>query len=176
MIFPRLSALRPAPRTGMALAVCAGLLAAPAAAQPANAPASPDAINAQGRSRTLPVITASENLLGKFGGRDGLVRIMDDFMVNLLADPRTRPFFESSDQARIKRQLVDQFCVIMAGPCTYDGRSMAEVHAGMGVNTASFYALVEALQKAMNKHDVPFAAQNRLVAALAPMHRDVITK
>lgn len=153
-------------------------LALLAAAQPAaaQAAASPDAINAQGRSRTLPVITDSGALLQTFGGREGLVRIMDDFMVNLLADPRTRPFFESSDQDRIKRQLVDQFCVIMAGPCTYDGRSMAEAHAGMGVKTDGFYALVEALQKAMNKHNVPFAAQNRLVAALAPMHRDVITK
>jgi hemoglobin len=161
-------ALRPA----AALALAAAMMAVPATAQPA----SPDAINAQGRSRTLPVITRNEDLLAKFGGRDGLVRIMDDFMINLLADPRTRPFFENSDQARIKRQLVDQFCVIMAGPCSYDGRSMAEAHAGMGVATANFYALVEALQKAMNKHDVPFAAQNRLVAALAPMHRDVITK
>ncbi len=129
-------ALRPA----AALALAAAMMAVPATAQPA----SPDAINAQGRSRTLPVITRNEDLLAKFGGRDGLVRIMDDFMINLLADPRTRPFFEA--------------------------------HAGMGVATANFYALVEALQKAMNKHDVPFAAQNRLVAALAPMHRDVITK
>ena len=28
-----------------------------------------------------------------FGEKAGLVRIMDDFMLNLLADPRTRPFF-----------------------------------------------------------------------------------
>lgn len=134
------------------------------------------AINAQGRSKTLPVITDDGKLLDQFGGRPGLVKIMDDFMDNLIADPRTRPFFESSDKERIKRQLVDQFCVIMAGPCAYDGRSMQEAHAGMGVNTGQFYALVEALQKSMNKHGVPFRAQNRLVAALAPMHRDVITK
>lgn len=64
----------------------------------------------------------------------------------------------------------------MAGPGTYDGRSMQAAHAGAGVNTAHFHALAEALQTAMNKHKVPFAAQNRLLAALAPMHRDVITE
>lgn len=141
-------------------------------------PPSPRAIRRPSTGRggpALPVITDGTRLPDRFGGRPGLVAIMDDFLVNLLVDSRPRPFFESSDQERIKRQLVDQFCVIMAGPCTDDGRSMQAAHAGMGVNTAHFCALVEALQKAMNKHKVPFAAQNRLLAALAPMHRDVIT-
>jgi len=97
-------------------------------------------------------------------------------MINLLADARTRPFFENADQTRIKAMLVDQFCEILNGGCTYGGRDMVTAHRGMGVTERDFYALVEALQKAMSKHNVPFGSQNRLLAALAPQHRDIITK
>ena len=73
-------------------------------------------------------------------------------------------------------QLVEQFCVVMNGPCTYSGRTMAESHKGMKVSEGAFYALVEELQISLNKAKVPFFAQNRLIAALAPMHRDIIDK
>ena len=125
---------------------------------------------------TVPVITDGNNLFEAFGGREGLAAIMDDVMPRWLQNPRTRPFFENSDQERIKLQLVEQFCVIMNGPCEYSGRTMAEAHRGMNVNEGSFYALVEELQLSLNAKKVPFAAQNRLIAALAPMHRDIIDK
>jgi hemoglobin len=125
---------------------------------------------------TLPVITDDTALFETFGGREGLTKIMDDVMPRWLQNPRTRPFFENSDQERIKLQLVEQFCVIMKGPCEYSGRTMAEAHRGMNVDEGAFYALVEELQRTLNAMDVPFAAQNRLIAALAPMHRDIIDK
>lgn len=128
------------------------------------------------RSPTVPVITDDEHLIEAFGGREGLVKIMDDVMPRWVKNPRTRPFFEPSDQEHIKAMLVDQFCVIMKGPCTYSGRTMAEAHRGMNVNEGAFFALVEELQKSMNAMHVPFAAQNRLIAALAPMHRDIIDR
>lgn len=123
---------------------------------------------------TLPVITQNEHLYEAFGGKEGLTALMDDAMTRWLANPRTRPFFEHADQARIKDLLVKQFCVVMHGPCTYDGRTMAEAHRGLNISEGSFYALVEELQVAMNQRHIPFNAQNRLVAALAPMHRDII--
>jgi hemoglobin len=135
--------------------------------------------SAQSAAPSAPVaphITSDTKLLEDFGGKAGLVAIMDDFMINLLADSRTRPFFENADQTRIKAMLVDQFCEILNGGCTYGGRDMVTVHRGMGVTERDFYTLVEALQKAMSKHNVPFGSQNRLLAALAPQHRDIVTK
>lgn len=123
---------------------------------------------------TLPVITQNEHLYETFGGKEGLTALIDDAMNRWLANPRTRGFFEHADQARIKELLVKQFCVVMHGPCTYDGRTMAEAHRGLNISEGSFYALVEELQVAMNKRHIPFNAQNRLIAALAPMHRDII--
>lgn len=112
----------------------------------------------------------------EFGGKAGLVALMDDFMANLMADPRTHPYFSPVNRKHVKKELVDQFCVILDGPCTYTGRSMKAVHRGMGVDRADFNALVEDLQKAMNKHDIPFRAQNKLLAKLAAMHGVIITQ
>ena len=111
-----------------------------------------------------------------FGELPGLTALMDDFMVLLLADPRMRPFFENADQAAIKKHLVEQFCVILGGPCTYTGRNMKASHAGLEINRNNFNALVEDLQVAMNKHGIPFRSQNKLLAKLAPMHHEIETQ
>jgi hemoglobin len=46
----------------------------------------------------------------------------------------------------------------------------------MGVTRRDLNALVENLQQAMREEDVPFAAQNRFLAKLAPMSKDVVER
>ncbi|MFM5883803.1 MAG: group I truncated hemoglobin [Novosphingobium sp.] len=154
-----------------AIAIPGGALAQTPTAEPAMAESA-----AKPGAETLPVITDNTKLYEKFGGREGLVAIMDDAMNRWMSNSRTRPFFENADRETIKMHLVEQFCVIMDGPCTYTGRTMAESHRGQNIPEGAFYALAEELQKALNAKHVPFAAQNRLIAALAPMHRDIVNK
>ncbi len=139
-------------RTTLAL-LAAALLSAGAPAQPA---------------------AADDSLYQAFGGQPGLVRLMDDFMARLLADARMRPFFQDADAAALKKQLVLQFCEVSGGPCRRDGPTMKEAHDGMDITRGDFNALVEVLQDAMDAQGVPFRAQNRLLARLAPMHRDIV--
>lgn len=109
-----------------------------------------------------------------FGGVEGIRSLMDDFMVILLADPRTAGFFAESDNARVKEKLTEQVCAILGGGCVYTGMDMVEAHAGHLIRTADFNALVENLQIAMDGRGIPTRAQNRLLARLAPMHREVV--
>jgi hemoglobin len=119
---------------------------------------------------------ADDAVYRDFGEKAGLTHVMDDFMNNLLADNRINHYFPKTDQTRLKSQLVDQFCALLEGPCQYKGRDMDEAHSGLNIDTADFNALVEDLQAAMSKNNVPFSSQNKLLAKLAPMHRVVITK
>lgn len=125
---------------------------------------------------TAPAYPELLPVFKQFGEEAGLVKLMDVFMEKLLADPRMRPFFENTDQARVKKHLVEQFCVILGGPCVYSGRDMKSSHAALGIDRSNFNALVEDLQWAMNKQGIPFRAQNKLLAKLAPMHREIETK
>ncbi len=111
-----------------------------------------------------------------FGERPGLVKVVDDLMINLLSNEKTKPFFEKADQANIKEKLVEQFCVELGGPCTYTGQTMKKAHKGHDINSAHFFGLVEALQEAMIKNRIPQRAQNKLLAKLAPMHKEIINK
>ena len=123
----------------------------------------------------FPVISLDGNLYQAFGGHDGLVRITDDLMVNVLADPRTHDFFVAAKRDQIKSGLVQIFCHVMGGGCDYTGKNMTEAHSQLGIREEDFLALVESLQKAMDKNHVPFWAQNRLLAAMAPHHREIVT-
>lgn len=117
----------------------------------------------------------SDSLYQSFGAKPGLVTLMDDFMVRLLADPRTAPHFKPSNQQRVKEQLVEQFCQVTGGPCVYKGADMKTAHGNLDIRKSDFNALVEVLQQSMDAQGIAFSAQNRLLAQLAPMYRDVIT-
>jgi hemoglobin len=113
-------------------------------------------------------------LYQQLGAQPGLVKLMDDFMLRLLADPRMNPFFKDVDQAHVKAQLVAQFCQVSGGPCRLKGPDMKTAHSGMDINKNNFNALVEVLQQSMDAQGIPFTVQNRLLAKLAPMHRDIV--
>lgn len=117
---------------------------------------------------------ADDALYRQLGGQPGLVALADDFMQRLLADPRMEPFFKDTDQKVFKSQLVAQFCEVSGGPCTRKGKDMKTVHSGQDITKSNFNALVEVLQQSMDAQGIPFGVQNRLLAQLAPMHREII--
>lgn len=124
-------------------------------------------------SRVMPARAASDPL-ADFGGKDGIKSIVDNLEINYMADSRLRPFFENVDRTRVSQQLTIQFCALLGGDCEYTGANMKGVHRGLGITMEDFNALVEALQDAMDKNKIAFRAQNRLLALLAPMHRDIV--
>lgn len=116
-----------------------------------------------------------DDLYKAFGEKAGLVSLMDDFMVRLVADPRTGPHFKPANQQRVKEQLVDQFCALGGGPCVYKAANMKSSHANLDITKSDFHALVEVLQNSMDAKDILFRRQNEMLALLAPMNRDIIT-
>lgn len=111
-----------------------------------------------------------------FGGSDGVDRLVERFVARNLADPRISDIFKGQDLVRLRRILKEQFCYILGGGCAYTGRDMRAAHKDMGVQQADLGVLVENLQAAMREGDVPFATQNRFLAKLAPMKRDVVER
>lgn len=119
---------------------------------------------------------ADVNLLAAFGGREGIQRIAGRLVDLSEADPRIGDVFKATDKIRLKRTLFEQFCYILGAGCDYTGRTMQAAHKDLGLQRADLNALVENLQRAMRESDVPFSAQNRLLAKLAPMERDIVER
>lgn len=147
---------------GLAAMAC---LAAPAAMAQA-APASTTAAT---------TAAAPPGLYQALGEKPGITRLMDDFVNRVVKDPRIGGHFKDVKPQALKESLTDQICQLSGGPCKYEGADMKSAHADMDIHKGHFNALVEVLQSAMDAQGIPFAQQNRLLALLAPMHRDVIT-
>lgn len=111
-----------------------------------------------------------------FGGQDGIRRIAERTVTLSEADPRIAAIFAATDNVRLRRVLFEQFCYILNAGCDYSGRDMATAHRDLGTQRGDLNALVENLQTAMREANVPFAAQNRFLAKLAPMERDVVVR
>jgi hemoglobin len=120
-------------------------------------------------------VAPGDTLYRALGDKPGITRLVQDFAARLLADARLKPFFAQADAKRLTEQLVDQFCAVSGGPCVYKGADMKTAHANLDITKGDFNALVEVLQQSMDAQGIAFADQNRLLARLAPMHRDVIT-
>ena len=159
--------------------VLAGLLGAAQFATPALAQSTagtPPQAAASTAPNPAPAHPELAGVFEQFGGIAGLTALNEEFMALMLADPRLEPYFRNVDRPRVTRQLTEQFCAVLGGGCAYSGRDMVEAHAAFKIERAHFNALVEVLQVAMDKRGIPFRAQNKLLAILAPMHREVITR
>lgn len=134
-----------------------------------------------GASRVAPAANSTgapvphdDSLFLALGGEDGIHRFINDLVDRAIHDPRIAHQFEHTKPQGLKDSLAEQVCAISGGPCPYRGAKMKPAHADMGITKAEFLSLVEDLQDAMAADGVPFSAQNRLLALLAPMHRDII--
>ncbi len=117
---------------------------------------------------------AADPLFDALGGSPGIDALVDDFVPRLAADAKIGAFFKDTNLRELKKQLADQFCAVSGGGCVYEGGDMKSAHADMKIAKADFNRLVEVLQDSMEARSIPFADQNRFLARLAPMHRDVI--
>jgi hemoglobin len=129
---------------------------------------------------TLSVAKA-KTLYDNLGKKKGITAVVDDFVGRCAADTRINSFFKATAAdpkrlAKFKMNLVDQICQAAGGPCKYTGKSMKEAHAGMGVSSADFTALVEDLVAALDKFKVAEADKNTLLGVLGPMKSDIVEK
>jgi hemoglobin len=119
---------------------------------------------------------ADDSLYRAWGGTAGIRAVVEDFVLRLEADARIGHRFKPDGRRHLTTMLTQQLCREAGGPCKYEGEPMGPSHAGMDITRADFNALVEVLQQSMQAKGIPFAAQNRMLARLAPMHREIITR
>ena len=119
---------------------------------------------------------AEQSLYDRLGGKTAITAVVDDFVGRVAADTRINGKFANANIPRLKSMLVDQICQASGGPCTYTGRDMKSTHAGMGVSSSDFDALVGDLVATLNKFKVPEREKNELLSALGPMKGDIVEK
>jgi len=118
---------------------------------------------------------ADDRLYQAWGAKPGIRAVMDDFVQRLPRHERIGRRFEGVNAEHLASQLTEQLCELAGGPCKYEGPDMRQAHEGMTLRSGDFNALVEVLQAAMSARGIAFGDQNRMLAKLAPMHRDIVS-
>jgi len=128
-----------------------------------------------------PLQAKEKTLYQRLGGKKAVTAVVDEFVGRLAVDKRINNYFAAAAAdpqhlAMFKMKLVDQICMMSGGPCQYTGMDMKAAHAGMGVTTADFNALVEDLVGALDKFKVGDREKNELLGELGPLKIDIVEK
>ena len=114
------------------------------------------------------------SLYKRLGGIEAITAVVKGFRDRVARDDRINQKFARTDLGRLTRMLIDQVCQAAGGPCTYSGRSMKEAHAGMGVTSGEFDALVGDLVATLNQFKVGKTEQGELLGVLGPLKPDIV--
>ncbi|MDJ0654691.1 MAG: group 1 truncated hemoglobin [Xanthomonadales bacterium] len=114
------------------------------------------------------------NLYRDLGGEPGIAAIVDGVIVKIQADEDVQELFEETDFDFFGEKLRLQLCEVADGPCVYDGLDMQSAHLSMDISEAEFNNFVQDLIDVLDGLGVPLPVQNRLLARLTPMRREII--
>ncbi|TFH73103.1 group 1 truncated hemoglobin [Gammaproteobacteria bacterium LSUCC0112] len=117
---------------------------------------------------------SQQSLYDEMGGQPVIETLVDHFILEIANDNRVLPRFMDSNVNRFREKMIEHMCVLADGPCVYTGDDMVRVHAGMDINSAEFYAIVENLISAMDKTGIALGPQNQMLERMAPLRTEVI--
>lgn len=115
-------------------------------------------------------------LYDELGGAMKINATVEEFVDIMLEDNRINFAFANANLRVFKERLYTQICALAGGPCDYEGRDMKTAHEKLAIDNAQFNALAEDMYKAMERAGINYRAQNKLMALLAPMQKDIVAK
>jgi hemoglobin len=119
---------------------------------------------------------AADTLFTDLGGEAGIARISSNALDLYFTDPRLAKDFDNINRSFLQPRFTAYLCRVAGGPCIYKGHSMKRAHKELAITEARFNVVVEDLEVAMDRAGVPYHVQNRFLARLAPMERDIVTR
>lgn len=119
---------------------------------------------------------ANDTLYRALGETEGIRAIVQRTADLAFDDELLVEQFKHTKKDRLVRLITDQICELAGGPCDYRGLNMVKAHIKLGITTQEFNVFAELLQQAMREADIDYRTQNKLLALLAPMKRDIVER
>lgn len=118
----------------------------------------------------------AQSLYDKYGGEDTIAKIVDQFYVKVLADPRVNEFFKNTDMVKQRKHQTNFICFALGGPKQYTGRTMRAAHAKLDLNDTHFDTIVELLAKTLKENGVTDDDIKAIAAKIEPMRNDILNR
>jgi uroporphyrinogen-III synthase len=130
--------------------------------------------DAQVEEPWVPTTEDDPPLLRSLGGASGVRAAVELLYERLLADPEVAHFFTDIDMPRLKRHQVLMLCQLLGGRALYVGRELAEAHAGLGITSAQYRAVVTHLADVLVRLGADEPSVQDVRSALDDLAADVI--
>ncbi len=118
------------------------------------------------------------SLFDRLGGREGIFDLVGQVIDNHLANPAvsTRFVHASMSREELIASGAEFFCTGLSGVQTYEGRSLADAHAGMNISDAEFNAVIDDILAAMVSKGIGELEQAEALKILWGMRPDVVAR
>jgi len=114
-------------------------------------------------------------LYQQLGGVQRIESVSGAMIQRMATDPRTRRTFDGINLRTLSASLAAHLCKVADGPCVYEGETMRNAHADLGLTGSEFETVVQILRDELDRAGVDAAAKNELLRRLAPTRRDIVT-
>ena len=114
-------------------------------------------------------------LYQQLGGVEGIESVSRAMLQRMSTDPRTKRTFDGINLRTLSASLAAHLCKVADGPCVYEGETMRNVHADLGLGDSEFETVVQILRDELDRAGVSQGAKNELLRRLAPSRRDIVT-
>ena len=129
---------------------------------------------------------ASVTLYARLGSVDGVSKVVDSFLANVIAESQTPssslkrtfdPLIASGNAPRVtllRDNLIDQIGQATGGPLVYKGLAMTAAHKGMAITTQEFGVFGVAFTKALTDNGVKDPEKTELLAIITSLQSQVV--
>jgi hemoglobin len=115
-------------------------------------------------------------LYERIGGRATLEQVVPDIIAlhleNAIVGERFRAARKSVPE--LERMAIEFFVTGLSGEPTYEGLSMPEAHAGMGITSEEYMAVLDDIIIALDRHGIGNPEQAELLAIAYSMKDQII--
>lgn len=115
-------------------------------------------------------------LFQRLGGVEAIQRLSTRVLDRTAGDARTGASFTGVNRRVLDRSVADYLCRVADGPCVYEGETMRNSHADLGITGSQFDLMVQFLREELDAAGVPQQAKNELLRRVAPTRRDIVQR
>lgn len=116
----------------------------------------------------------------RMGGLQGVRKVVDDLADAVTKDPKVdfsrdgkfKP--TAAEVTHMKQMIVAQISSATGGPLAYEGKSMVEIHKGMGITNAQFDAFVRDFREVLRKNHVDAKDADDLVSKVEATRKEIV--
>ncbi|GAA3790820.1 group 1 truncated hemoglobin GlbN [Sphaerisporangium flaviroseum] len=113
------------------------------------------------------------SIFDQIGGPSAVAAVVDEFYLRVVGDPLLKRYFADIDMAKLKAHQRSFVAAALGGPQAYQGRSMGEAHAGLGITSEEFDLVVGHLAGALAACGVPADTIGTIASTLVPLKSQI---